>query len=82
MNQIELKEDELIKISNIVKRYREIENELDDINDKLQSIEKNKTKLLNLLDNTRVDEVKLFSKLKKRYGEGKLDLTTFKYIKS
>ena len=80
MKKITLKETEHRAISKIIDKYRSLETNLTEIQVRLETIDKEKTDLLSTLDKIRNDEVSFFSKMKKTYGEGKLDVLTMEYI--
>lgn len=67
-------------ISKIVDKYRNLENDLTDIQSKLEQLDKEKSNMLKTLDTIRNEELGFFKKLKKTYGEGKLDILTMEYI--
>lgn len=67
-------------ISKIVDKYRNLEVDLVSIQDQLEKLDKEKAIMLKTLDSIRNEELTFFRKLKKTYGEGKLDILTMEYI--
>lgn len=80
MKRIELQDTELQTASDIVKKYREAEVELNAIQQQLISLDEQKTDLLNRIEITHEGEMKFFEELESKYGIGKLDLLTFEYV--
>lgn len=80
MQKITLKDTENQSISKIVDKYRELEKNLDNVQSRLEELDKEKTVLLSTLDAIRNEETLFFKKMKKSYGEGKLDLMTMEYV--
>jgi hypothetical protein len=80
MNKITLKTEEHLAISKIVDKYRTLETDLTTVQAELQLLDSKKTQLLKTLDKIRSEELTFFKKLKRTYGDGKLDILTMEYV--
>jgi len=80
MKRIELQDIELKVASDIVQKYRGAEVELNDIQQKLISLDEQKQDLLNRVEIIHKEEIEFFEELESKYGSGKLDLLTFQYV--
>ena len=75
-----LEEKEYNKASEIVQKYRTLEQNFHSVQEELELLDRKKTVLLELLDNIQSEEQFFFDELTSKYGEGKLDLLTFEYV--
>jgi len=82
MKRVKLKDEEYRQISSIVEKYRVLQDEFDDVQAKLEELDKQKVSLLSRLDLVRAEENKFFSIVEKTHGKGKLDILTMEYIVS
>ena len=80
MKRIRLQQKEYNTISNIVEEYRSIERDLTKVQEELEKLDREKTSLLEKLESTRKRENSFFQGVKKKHGEGKLDLLTMDYV--
>ena len=80
MITVELKEKEINDANAIIQKYKTIEASLIGIEKQLEILDKERESLLNRMSTVQKEEVKFFDKLKKKHGEGRLDLYTMKYV--
>jgi septation ring formation regulator EzrA len=80
MKTVELVEKEINEANTIIQTYRIIEDDLTSIEKQLEKLDEERKTLLEKLDSTRKEEEKFFKKLKKKHGEGKIDLYSMKYV--
>ena len=80
MTKITLNDVDHRSIAKIVNQYRDLETDLNVVQTKLEELDTEKITLLSTLDKIRAEEIKFFKKLKKTYGDGKLDLLTMEYV--
>ena len=79
--RLKLESSEHSVVEQIVYKYREIGTEMNEIQSKLKDLETQKESLMYRLENVQLEEKNLFSDLREKYGEGKLDLLTLEYVK-
>ena len=80
MKKITLKQGEKLIIASIIDKYQKLEENLTTVQTQLEELDKRRADLISTLDIIRNEEVSFFKKMKKTYGEGKLDITTMDYI--
>jgi len=80
MKVVELKKSELREVNRMIDQYRKIENELSAVLEKLQELENDKNHYIEELDKTKESESSFFKVLEKKYGKGRIDLHTMKYV--
>ena len=80
MKIVELKEKELNEVNIIIKKYKEIESELFQVQIELEKLDQEKDRLLKKLEKTRQQERHFSEKLNSSYGKGQIDLYTMKYV--
>ena len=80
MIQVKFQDEDYRKLAVIIDRYRELERELDIVQNKLVELDSKKTSLLEKLDEIRVDETSFFTVVESKYGKGKLDLMSMNYV--
>jgi predicted nuclease with TOPRIM domain len=80
MKLVNLKEKEIKEANRIIEKYKELETALNYVQEKLEKLDKEREILISTLNNTRKNEDAFFTNLRTKYGEGKLDLYTMKYI--
>lgn len=80
MSRYRLTEKENTEALAIVEKYRDIEKDLNVVQAQLLELDTKKEELLASLDENKKLEDQYFSRLSKKYGEGKLDLLTFDYV--
>jgi len=80
MKMINLKEKEIEEAKQIIEKYKKLENAFTRVEKQLENLDKQRKELISNLDTARKKEESFFEKLKKSYGNGKLDLYTMKYI--
>jgi propanediol dehydratase small subunit len=76
----ELTQEELLEIYKIVEQYREVENELNTIDKEIESLFARKEVAVKTIEDLKNQESRLMVKLKEKYGEGRLDPLTMKYL--
>lgn len=80
MKLVNLKEKEIKEANRIIEKYKELETALNRVQEQLEKLDKERELLISTLNSTRVNEDTFFANLRAKYGEGKLDLYTMKYI--
>ena len=72
--------DEQLKTIKVLHEFKDIHAQIKKLEDKMKSIGEEKDLLLTLLETKRGDDVMLHADLELKYGEGKIDLTTFEWV--
>jgi seryl-tRNA synthetase len=80
MKTVELQEKEINEANFIIEKYKNVDTSLRTIEKQLEALDKQRADVMRKLENIQKEEVKFFKKLKKKHGEGRLDLYTMKYV--
>ncbi len=72
--------DEQLKIANLMDNYRNIHNEISDVEVKLSELTERQEQLTEQLFDVRLEEKNFGEYLKEKYGPGRLDTLTLEYI--
>lgn len=80
MKILQLEIEELETVSEIVKKYKNLDVDLTVIVKKLEELNASKNDVLSKVDEIKHEELLFLGKLKAKYGKGSLDLYTLKYV--
>ena len=72
--------DEQLTIASLMDKYRNIHNNINEVENKLSNLNQEQHMLTDELENVRSDEKQFGEYLKEKYGPGKLDTLTLEYI--
>lgn len=78
--RIRLAKEDYETVSSIVEKYRNLENEFNEVQTQLENLNSQKDLLLKNLESIREEENSFFDHLSTVHGEGKLDLLTMEYV--